>query len=64
LPCSTAATRSSPAPVSIEGFGNGLRTPGAVCSNCMNTKFQISMKRSPSCSGEPGGPPQILSPWS
>ena len=29
----------------------------ASCSYCMNTRFQISMKRSPSASGEPGGPP-------
>ncbi|CSC36487.1 Uncharacterised protein [Vibrio cholerae] len=32
--------------------------------NCMKTLFQISMKRSPSSSGEPGGPPQMWSPWS
>ncbi len=30
----------------------------------MNTRFQISMKRSPSASALPGGPPGILSPWS
>jgi hypothetical protein len=51
-------------PVSIEGLGSGVRDPSAICSNCMKTRFQISTKRSPSASGEPGGPPQILSPWS
>ena len=33
-----------------------------TCSYCMNTRFQISMKRSPSASALPGGPPGILSP--
>ena len=32
----------------------------ASCSYCMKTRFQISIKRSPSASGLPGGPPQIL----
>ena len=32
--------RSSPAPVSIEGFGSGVRVPSALRSNCMNTRFQ------------------------
>ena len=41
-----------------------MRLPPSSCSYCMNTRFQISMKRSPSASGEPGGPPGILSPWS
>ena len=44
-------------PVSIEGRGRSTRLPPASCSYCMNTRFQISMKRSPSASGEPGGPP-------
>ncbi len=44
-------------PVSIDGFGSSTRLPPASCSYCMNTRFQISMKRSPSASGEPGGPP-------
>src|SRR5438445_5089351 len=35
-----------------------------TCSYCMKTRFQISMKRSPSWSADPGGPPGILSPWS
>ena len=30
----------------------------------MKTRFQISMKRSPSWSGLPGGPPGMSSPWS
>ena len=30
----------------------------------MKTRFQISMKRSPSCVGLPGGPPGMPSPWS
>ena len=51
-------------PVSIEGFGRSTRSPPGSCSYCMKTRFQISMKRSPSASGEPGGPPGILSPWS
>ena len=33
-----------------------------TCSNCMKTRFQISMKRSPSSSGLPGGPPGMWSP--
>ena len=56
--------RSSPMPVSIEGLGSGSRRPGSICSNCMNTRFQISMKRSPSSSGLPGGPPGTSGPWS
>ena len=56
--------RSSPMPVSIEGLGSGTRSSGVCCSNCMNTRFQISMKRSPSWSGLPGGPPGMPSPWS
>ena len=42
----------------------GLRVPSANCSNCMKTRFQISTKRSPSSSGEPGGPPGMSDPWS
>ena len=45
-------------------IGKGERPPPASCSNCMKTRFQISMKRSPSASGVPGGPPQMWSPWS
>ena len=30
----------------------------------MKTLFQISMKRSPSSSGDPGGPPAMCAPWS
>ena len=33
------------------------RSPGSICSYCMKTRFQISMNRSPSSSGLPGGPP-------
>ena len=51
--------RSRPMPVSIEGRGRLTRSPPGSVSNCMNTRFQISMKRSPSASGEPGGPPGI-----
>ncbi len=51
------------------GVDRGLRQVDAVaraprCSYCMKTRFQISMKRSPSASALPGGPPGILSPWS
>ncbi len=63
-PCSTVVMRSSPMPVSIEGLGRGLRAPSDCWSNCMNTRFQISTKRSPSSSGDPGGPPAIAGPWS
>ena len=41
-----------------------MRVPSSNCSNCMKTRFQISMKRSPSSSGEPGGPPGMAAPWS
>jgi len=51
-------------PVSIEGRGSGTRVPGGPSSNCMKTRFQISMKRSPSCSALPGGPPGMAGPWS
>ena len=53
-PCSTAAMRSSPAPVSMLGLGSGVRVPSAAWSNCMKTRFQISTNRS----SEPSlGPP-------
>ena len=54
--------RSSPMPVSIDGRGRLTRSPPGSVSNCMNTRFQISMNRSPSASGEPGGPPGMWSP--
>jgi hypothetical protein len=60
----TAAMRSSPMPVSTDGFGSGTSVPSAERSYCMKTRFQISTYRSPSSSGEPGGPPGIGSPWS
>jgi len=50
-PCITVAKRSSPMPVSIDGRGSGSRRPPANCSYCMNTRFQISTKRSPSLVG-------------
>ena len=56
--------RSSPMPVSIDGLGRLTRSSLVSCSNCMKTRFQISMKRSPSWSGLPGGPPGMCSPWS
>ena len=49
-------------PVSIDGRGSGVRAPSSNCSNCMKTRFQISMNRSPSSSGLPGGPPGIDGP--
>ena len=49
--------RSSPMPVSMEGLGRSRRVFSSTCSNCMKTRFQNSRKRSPSSSGEPGGPP-------
>jgi alanyl-tRNA synthetase len=45
-----------------EGRGSGIRSPGRICSNCMKTRFQISMNRSPSASADPGGPPGMCSP--
>ena len=64
--CPAARPRCAPAPCRCRSTVSAaaMRSPGATCSNCMNTRFQISMKRSPSWSGEPGGPPGILSPWS
>ncbi len=49
--------RSSPMPVSMDCMSSGRSVPSANCSFCMKTRFQISMKRSPSSSGLPGGPP-------
>ena len=51
FPCTTAAMRSSPMPVSIEGLGSGVRRPEASRSNCMKTRFQISSHRSHSHAG-------------
>ena len=36
--------------------------PSSKRSFCMKTRFQISMKRSPSSSALPGGPPQMSGP--
>ena len=41
------------------GQGSALG-PGRPASYCMNTRFQISIKRSPSASALPGGPPGIF----
>ena len=38
---------------------SSTRLPPSSCSYCMNTRFQISMKRSPSELADPGGPPGI-----
>ena len=57
-----APMRSNPMPVSIDCISRAFIEPSSNCSFCMNTIFQISIKRSPSSSGEPGGPPQICSP--
>ena len=48
--------RSSPAPVSMLGFGSVARVPSGRWSNCMKTRFQISMYRSESVAGPPSGP--------
>ena len=50
--------RSRPAPVSIDGLGSGVRVPSGAWLNCMKTRFQNSMNRSPwgSFSGPPSGP--------
>jgi hypothetical protein len=50
-PWTTAAIRSSPIPVSIEGLGSGVSRPSALRSNCMKTRFQISSQRSHSHAG-------------
>ena len=47
-----------------QGAGSLTRLPSGCMSNCMNTWFQISMKRSPSSPGLPGGPPGMCAPWS
>ena len=39
-------------PVSIDGRGSGVSVPCASRSYCMNTRFQISTKRSPGSSGK------------
>ena len=44
--------RSRPRPVSIDGFGSSVRLPSGAWLYCMNTRFQNSMKRSPSGSSE------------
>jgi len=41
------AIRSSPAPVSTDGFGSGVIFPDASRSYCMKTRFQISIVSSP-----------------
>ena len=49
----------------VDAFlGSSATISSLACSYCMNTRFQISTKRSPSSSGEPGGPPARWSPWS
>jgi hypothetical protein len=44
-------------PVSTQGAGSLVTLPSSAMSNCMNTWFQISMKRSPSSSGDRAGRP-------
>ena len=46
-PCSRHSIRSSPRPVSIDGFGNSVRLPSGAWLYCMKTRFQNSMNRSP-----------------
>ena len=58
----TAVILSKPIPVSIEGFGKLILSDVLICSNCIKTKFQISINLSPSSSGLPGGPPGYFSP--
>ena len=41
----------------IDGLGRSRTISLSSCSYCMKTRFQISTKRSPSSSAEPGGPP-------
>jgi hypothetical protein len=61
-PWRTAVMRSSPAPVSTEGFGRGVIFPEASLSNCMKTRFQISSNRSPAPFGTAS--PGTSGPWS
>ncbi len=64
-PWHTAAMRSSPMPVSMEGLGSAVRVPSAAWSYCMNTRFQISRYRSQSHLPMPQSGPQVMcSPWS
>ena len=50
-------TRSKPAPVSMFFFGRSMNDSFGPFSNCMNTRFQNSMKRSsPPCAGPPSAP--------
>ena len=56
-PSNTLRMRSKPAPVSMEGAGSDVMDPSSCCSNCMNTRFQISMNRSsPPWAGPPSSP--------
>ena len=56
MPFNKAVILSKPIPVSIEGFGRLTLSDELICSNCMKTKFQISINLSPSSFGLPGGP--------
>ena len=52
-------------PVSMLGRGSAVRVPSAAWSYCMNTRFQISRKRSQSHLPMPQSGPQAMSaPWS
>ncbi len=57
FPCRTAAIRSSPMPVSIEGAGSGRSAPASSRSNSMKTRFQSSRKRSLPASMRASGRP-------
>ena len=56
--CNTDAKRSKPAPVSMFFLANGSYVPSAVRLNCVNTRFQISRKRSQSQPGAQFGSSQ------
>ena len=51
------ASRSSPAPVSMDGAGSDRVPPDASRTYCMKTRFQISRKRSHSQSTPQSGEP-------
>ncbi len=58
VPCTSAATRSTPEPVSMLGRGSGSNLPPSSMLYCMKTRFQNSRKRSQSQPGAHSGRPQ------
>ena len=61
LPCMMALMRSRPMPVSRLRCGSSGMEPSSWRSNCVNTRFQYSRKRSQSQPGAQSGRPQPTS---